>query len=484
MARRIEITVPSDFADLLRTFLEDPEKLDFGENSSKPGLYVELPGVRHHIFILTLPGPRVSNVLDHLKSIGVGTVTGQVTIQTLDCKKPGFNKASPPKTNTEEKKENVDENKESIKKAESKKPMGFSEFAKARLTTEEIYNSILNGATMTPNTWINLVGACLISGGGLTTNQVIFIVAAMLVSPIMGPILGMVFGYRIADWKLFKLGFINCVKMTIVAFICGIFIGLVLGSSHNTYMWPTSVMIVKKNQLFSLIVSIVVSGSAGMVLGVSVTSGGVNSLVGTALSAGLLPPIVNAGMLITYAFAYAAKEARDDLYEMAQYALGFYVTHVVIIFVVANTLFWLKEINSKFRDKEDDGFDELPTLKQYKARMEAEKEKGNKQNVIMGQAAFLMENLKNEFDDLKTDVDKFMEKIPLPQMPLSTNVGGRQRAGSHMLSRTGRSASFFSGEKANAPTPEGAVVNKVETVYEEKSDVPVINPVHETNGHV
>ena len=47
------------------------------------------------------------------------------------------------------------------------------------------------------------------AAGGLTTNVTVFIVAAMLVSPIMGPILGMTLGYRIADWPLFKLSFIN-----------------------------------------------------------------------------------------------------------------------------------------------------------------------------------------------------------------------------------------------------------------------------------
>ncbi len=61
---------------------------------------------------------------------------------------------------------------------------------KARKTTEELYNEISNGANMNVNTWLNLIGASTIAAGGLTTNATVFIVAAMLVSPIMGPILG------------------------------------------------------------------------------------------------------------------------------------------------------------------------------------------------------------------------------------------------------------------------------------------------------
>ncbi|RYG64038.1 DUF389 domain-containing protein [archaeon] len=46
----------------------------------------------------------------------------------------------------------------------------------------------------------------MMAAGGLTTGVLVFIVAAMLVSPIMGPILGMTMGYRVADFQLFKTG--------------------------------------------------------------------------------------------------------------------------------------------------------------------------------------------------------------------------------------------------------------------------------------
>lgn len=50
-----------------------------------------------------------------------------------------------------------------------------------------------------------------------------------------------------------------------------------------------------EGQGFNLIMSIIVSAAAGLVLGVSLTAAGGNALVGTAISAGLLPPLVNAG---------------------------------------------------------------------------------------------------------------------------------------------------------------------------------------------
>lgn len=180
---------------------------------------------------------------------------------------------------------------------------------KARLTTEELFNNISNQANMNINTWMNLIGASTIAAGGLATNVTVFIVASMLVSPIMGPILGMTFGYRVSDWPLFKTGFINEVKMALVAFVTGGLCGLLLGDVGNTYKWPNSAMM-PEGQGFNLVISIVVSAAAGVVLAVSLTSTGGNPLVGTAISAGLLPPIVNAGMLTTYSWAYAAPSAK------------------------------------------------------------------------------------------------------------------------------------------------------------------------------
>jgi uncharacterized hydrophobic protein (TIGR00271 family) len=165
---------------------------------------------------------------------------------------------------------------------------------------------------MTINTYMNLIGASVMAAGGLTTGVLVFIVAAMLVSPIMGPILGMTMGYRVADFGLFKRGFINEMKMALITFLSGCVFGTVLGDVGKTYKWPNSAMM-PEGQGFNLVISIIVSAAAGMVLGVSLTSTGGNALVGTAISAGLLPPLVNAGMMFSYATIYAPLEKRVSL---------------------------------------------------------------------------------------------------------------------------------------------------------------------------
>jgi uncharacterized membrane protein len=205
------------------------------------------------------------------------------------------------------------------------------------------------------------------AGGGLTSGVLVFTVAAMLVSPIMGPILGMVMGYRVADWNLFKTGFVNEMKMAFVAWLIGCTFGVVLGDVGKTYKWPNNQMM-PEGQGFNLIISIIVSAAAGTVLGVSLTSTGGNALVGTAISAGLLPPLVNAGMMMAYATVWAAKDKRAQFYELGNYNVLFYFTHVITIVIVANLIFWLKDIQPKFREGEDSNFDDIPILVEHRQR--------------------------------------------------------------------------------------------------------------------
>ncbi len=80
------------------------------------------------------------------------------------------------------------------------------------------------------------------AAGGLTTNVLVFTVAAMLVSPIMGPILGMVMGYRVADFALFRMSFMHEFKMALVTYLVGCFYGVLLGDVGKTYKWPNSQM--------------------------------------------------------------------------------------------------------------------------------------------------------------------------------------------------------------------------------------------------
>ena len=121
-------------------------------------------------------------------------------------------------------------------------------------------------------------------------------------------------------------------------------------------------------------------------------------------SAGLLPPIVNAGMLIAYAIAYAPKASRADFYEMGNYAILFYFSHVVTIVIIANMVFWLKDIDPRFRDGEDASFDDIPSLVEHKKRLEASGLEASGMNAERARAAYFVNNIKGDVKDLALDL--------------------------------------------------------------------------------
>ena len=60
MARRIEIAVPIEYAEVVREVLENPYKCDLGESSAKPGTVIEVEAKETIIFIVTIPSGAVS----------------------------------------------------------------------------------------------------------------------------------------------------------------------------------------------------------------------------------------------------------------------------------------------------------------------------------------------------------------------------------------------------------------------------------------
>jgi uncharacterized hydrophobic protein (TIGR00271 family) len=369
-------------------------------------MLVEMKGLVNTVFLITVPGPAVSTILSHLRRGGIGVSVGRIILSSLDYVKPDLSK---PLTYVSEETQKLQkEATDAEAKKKGTKPLkGFEHFQKARKTSEELYNEISTQANMTINTWLNLIGASVMAAGGLTTNTTVFIVAAMLVSPIMGPILGMTFGYRIADWPLFKIGFINEVKMAFTAFLVGIIGGFILGDVGKTYKWPNSAMM-PEGQAFNMVISIVVSAAAGTVLGVSLTSTGGNALVGTAISAGLLPPLVNAGMMISYAMTYAPKETKSMFYSTGSYALTFYTTHVFTIVVFANFVFWLKDIDPRFREGDDSNFHDIPSLVAHKQRLEAQGAAGGDDKLGLtserAKAEFFFNHIKDDVKDIGLDI--------------------------------------------------------------------------------
>lgn len=170
-----------------------------------------------------------------------------------------------------------------------------------RKSVEEIHNEIGAGNSIDFDFVISLIGASLIAGVGLATNSATMVVSSMLVSPLMGPILAVTFGAATRDCKMLLKGLLNETIACGITLALGFAMGIMFAPLFAPrYGWPTVEMSSRGDPL-NLAIGIVFAIASGLVVGVAVTGGGVNALVGTAISASLLPPVANAGMLVAYA---------------------------------------------------------------------------------------------------------------------------------------------------------------------------------------
>eukprot|EP00479_Gromia_sphaerica_P004489 TRINITY_DN15278_c0_g1_i1.p1 TRINITY_DN15278_c0_g1~~TRINITY_DN15278_c0_g1_i1.p1 ORF type:complete len:159 (-),score=23.52 TRINITY_DN15278_c0_g1_i1:443-919(-) len=121
----------------------------------------------------------------------------------------------------------------------------------------------------------------------------------MLVSPLMGPILSLTFGVIIKDKLMTWKGFRTEVFGIFLTFVVGGLVGLFVAPFQDDTLLSTSMTSGEMNSrgtYGALAAGAAIAAPSGMAVALGVTAGSVNPLVGCAISAALLPPIVNSGM--------------------------------------------------------------------------------------------------------------------------------------------------------------------------------------------
>ncbi|XP_045495722.1 uncharacterized protein LOC123694353 isoform X3 [Colias croceus] len=133
---------------------------------------------------------------------------------------------------------------------------------------------------------------------GLVENNASNIVAAMLVSPLMGPVMSITFGTIIADRSLVKSGFESLIIGMLASLLFGFIFGLILGTTEMPWGygdWPTEEMKARGN-VRSLWMGVLWALTSGTGVALALLQGSAGPLIGIAISASLLPPVVNCGL--------------------------------------------------------------------------------------------------------------------------------------------------------------------------------------------
>jgi uncharacterized hydrophobic protein (TIGR00271 family) len=222
----------------------------------------------------------------------------------------------------------------------------FSQGIESRKTTEAIMDAVDGNVTLSFDFNLLLISASVIAAAGLATDNPVVVVASMLVSPLMGPIVGFCFGFVTRDWDLVRVGVINeCIALALslgYGFLCGfLFLGFAGDLDFVTNEMGS------RGEPSALLIGILVAAPSGVGVALSVTSTNVGALIGVAISASLLPPAVNAGLLWNYGlFGPLIRDDVDRVDVCIKGAISFalVIENILVIFITSVFTFWIKRI--------------------------------------------------------------------------------------------------------------------------------------------
>ncbi|MBQ0058047.1 MAG: TIGR00341 family protein [Bacteroidales bacterium] len=167
---------------------------------------------------------------------------------------------------------------------------------------KEVIEVIKNGVTFRgAKLWI-LVIAVFVASLGLNTNSAAVIIGAMLISPLMGPIIGMGLGVGIYDFDLLRRSWRNYIIATIFSVLTATVYFLItpLAEAQSELLARTSPTI------YDVFIAIC-GGLAGIIALSSRSQRTGNAIPGVAIATALMPPLCTVGFGIATAnWSYAA----------------------------------------------------------------------------------------------------------------------------------------------------------------------------------
>ncbi|XP_036328116.1 uncharacterized protein LOC118740618 [Rhagoletis pomonella] len=251
------------------------------------------------------------NLLDKLHEWGIGDRVGS-TVSVMNCL---VSKTSRRDTECDLPQDNEEIN---FNKQKQSVWNSFMNSVRSRLNVQQIVRDVRQDAAITFDFLILLISATILAAIGLAEDSTIFLAASMLVSPLMGPIIAAIFGTAIKDSALRTLGLRNELIGILITTIVGFIFGIVICSIDERYgngEGLTAEML-SRSELHSLLVGLFTAIPSGAAAAVAILGGNIGSLVGVAISASLLPPAINAGVLWALALIYTLFETDNSRFNL------------------------------------------------------------------------------------------------------------------------------------------------------------------------
>ncbi|XP_037052297.1 uncharacterized protein LOC119085886 [Bradysia coprophila] len=193
---------------------------------------------------------------------------------------------------------------------------GFVNSVNARMNVAKIVDELRQNAALTFDFVVLIVIAGIMAAFGLIENSIICLTSSMLISPLMGPLIAATFSTVIKDRKLMKFGVINGLVGLFLATLVGFLFGLIVGSVDERYGVGDGLgqEILSRCEIHSLVIGAFTAIPSGAAVAIAILGENIASLVGVAISASLLPPAVNAGLLWALALLFMVHRDNEKIY--------------------------------------------------------------------------------------------------------------------------------------------------------------------------
>lgn len=169
-----------------------------------------------------------------------------------------------------------------------------SQFTLSREEENEVtYAEILDGAKLKGyNFWI-LGFAMIIACVGLNIDSTSAVIGAMLISPLMGPIVALAFGIAVNNQEFKRQGIRNWMMMTVVSLLSSTLFFIISPFDNNT----NALLSFQKATIFDILLAFF-GGMAGFI-GI-IKKEGTKVIAGVAVATACMPPLCTAGYGIAH----------------------------------------------------------------------------------------------------------------------------------------------------------------------------------------
>ena len=153
-----------------------------------------------------------------------------------------------------------------------------------------LYSTIASGGRPTMTFYAYAVLATLVASVGLLTDSVAVVIGAMVIAPLLGPLLALAFGATLGDAALIRLAALTATSGIALALVLSLLAGLVFPLNVETREITSRLGV----GLDGLLIAIA-SGAAGALAASRGTPG---ALVGVMVAVAILPPTVVVGLML------------------------------------------------------------------------------------------------------------------------------------------------------------------------------------------